>query len=70
MSWNYRVVKKDDQLAVHGVYYDDAGKIIGLDENPNYPFGEDLDELQYRLALMNESLKQAIIDFKTLKEIK
>ena len=70
MSWNYRVVRKDNQLEIHGVYYDESENIIGIDEDPNFPFGEDLEELENRLYLMTEALKREIIDFDTFTKIK
>ena len=70
MTWNYRVVKKDNQLTIHGVYYNEDGKLVSIDEAPNFPYGEDLDELKNRLNLMNESLNKSIVDFETLVEIK
>jgi hypothetical protein len=70
MKWNYRVVKKDNQFTIHGVYYDEKSNIVSLDNDPNYPFGEDLEELEDRLKLMQDSLKKAIIDFETPTEIK
>ena len=69
MSWNYRVVKKDGLLGIHGVYYDEKNNIRSADVDPNAPFGEDLEELRSRLELMIESLAEEIIDFETLKPV-
>ena len=33
MSWNYRVIKKEDYLEIHEVYYDKKGKPNGYTEN-------------------------------------
>ena len=63
MPWNYRVVKKDGQLAIHGVYYDADGRINGIDMDANAPFGEDLEDLRGRLELMIESLQKPIVDY-------
>ena len=55
MKWNYRVVKKDGYLGIHGVYYDENGNITGIDQDPNAPLGEELDELRTTLVHPNRS---------------
>ena len=64
MSWNYRVMKKDGCLGVHGVYYDEHGNIEGMDQDPNGPTGESLDHLKTTLELMLEALEKPILDYK------
>jgi hypothetical protein len=63
MSWNYRVVNKNASLGIHGVYYDESGKIIGMDQDPNYPSAEDCLELRTTLELMLEALSKPIVDY-------
>jgi hypothetical protein len=67
MTWNYRVIKKDGHLGIHGVYYDEAGKIESYDLEPNKPLGDDLDDLRNVLELMIESLDKEILDFDRLE---
>ena len=68
MKWNYRVVKKDGFLGIHGVYYDEDGNVINIDIDPNTYVTEDLDDLRNRLELMLESLDKEIIDFESIKK--
>lgn len=73
MSWNYRVVRFTgttkigdldfdyDHLAVHGVFYDENGKPVGMTKEPE------------RFTCDTEDGKQAIIDklelaIKTIRE--
>jgi hypothetical protein len=69
MIWNYRVVKKHDRVGIHGVYYDDAGGIRSIDENPSTLCDETFDGLRSRWQLMREALNQEIIDFETFQPI-
>jgi hypothetical protein len=67
MAWNYRVIRKDGQLGIHGVYYDESGEIKSYDIEPNAPLGDDLDDLRTRLELMLESLGKEVLDFDRLE---
>ena len=60
MHWNYRVLKKDDLFALHSVYYDDAGKILGWSESPDPVIDEDFDYLKTQLTLMLEALEKEV----------
>ena len=62
MNWNYRVVRKQGQLGIYGVYYDAQGAVQGMDAEPNIPMGEDLDELRTSLELMLASLERGIME--------
>lgn len=64
--WNYRVIKKDCYLGIHGVYYDDSGKICNWDIDPNALQGSDLKDLRNRLELMLEALDKEVLDFESL----
>lgn len=75
-GWNYRVVRtripergriKAVRIAIHEVYYDDAGEPNGYTENPSHPegateqeFNEDF--LHYRMAR-----RRPILDEKDFK---
>ena len=63
MGWNYRVIKKDGGCGVHGVYYDEHENITGIDQDPNAPTGESLDQLRTTLELMLEALEKPILDY-------
>jgi len=65
--WNYRVLKKDDLFALHSVYYDDDGKIVGWSQNPDPVIDEDFDYLRTQLALMLEALDEEVVDLDTIE---
>jgi hypothetical protein len=67
MTWNYRVIKKDGNLGIHGVYYDETGNIKSYDLEPNKPLGDDLDDLRNELELMLEALDKEVFDFDRLE---
>ena len=66
--WNYRVLKKDDLFAIHSVYYDDEGKIVGWSQNPDPVIDEDIDYLKTQLTLMIEATEKEIIDLDTIEK--
>ena len=66
--WNYRVLEKEGTLAIHGVYYDDNGKIQGWDQEPASPEAEDLDDLRASLESMLESLEKDIIKLDSISD--
>jgi hypothetical protein len=63
MTWNYRIMNKNGLLGVHGVYYDGDGNIQGMDQDPNAPQAETIDELRTVLELMLEALEKPILDY-------
>jgi hypothetical protein len=68
MSWNYRVIRKDGQLAVYPVYYDDRGNIRGSSEIPFSPEAGSLEELRTSLELMLDALEKEIIEYEGAPE--
>lgn len=66
--WNYRVLKKDELFAIHSVYYDDEGKIVGWSQNPDPVIDEDIDSLKAQLTLMIEATEKEVIDLDTIEK--
>lgn len=64
--WNYRVARKNDELAIYSIYYDDDGKIISYSLTPAIVTGDDLEEIETDLQLMMEATKKEIVDLKDL----
>jgi hypothetical protein len=64
--WNYRVLKKDNFFAIHSVYYDADGEIVGWSQHPDAVIDEDLDYLKTQLTLMLEATEKEIIDLDTI----
>jgi hypothetical protein len=60
-SWNYRVVQRDDEFAIHEVFYADDGAVEGMTSDPVFPRGDTLDDLReeiehYRAAFDKPTL--------------
>jgi hypothetical protein len=72
MTWNYRVVRIEeeeyDRYQLYEVYYDDDGKIEDMTEDSMHPYGESVEELQNDLEYMMEALKQPVLDMKELEK--
>ncbi|MBE7445484.1 MAG: hypothetical protein HS132_09645 [Planctomycetia bacterium] len=73
MTWNYRVIEDKEIFRIHEVYYNDAGDITAISEDPIVPEGETLEELKddleyYFAALKSPELKKEEIKFASLKE--
>jgi hypothetical protein len=64
MTWNYRVVIRQDpddpseQFGIHEVYYDSSGQIEAWTEEPCTPFGESLAELAADIEHMGQALSK------------
>jgi hypothetical protein len=68
MSWNYRVLKRDNLFAIYSVYYDDEGKIIACSENPEPAISEDFEYLKTQLNLMLEAIDKEVLEFEMIEE--
>ena len=62
MSWNYRIVMKENSYGIHETFYEN-GMPYGISEDPIAPWGEDFDELEASFELMKEALKKDILDY-------
>ncbi|MDK2125308.1 hypothetical protein [Parachitinimonas caeni] len=65
-TWNYRVVRKEEKLAIHEVYYDDNGEINAFTSLPIAPYGEDIEDLGYTLGFMKRALELPVLDYDEL----
>ena len=63
MSWNYRVLDRDGELAVYEVYYREDGSVKGHSLAPSFPRGEDLNDLKEELSLYSEALNKPILKY-------
>lgn len=63
MSWQYRVMRIDGQLAIHEVHYDgnDINRPKSYSEFPTYPRGESLDDLFQDFLLYKEALNMPVL---------
>jgi|GEM_PF-6935550 len=65
---NYRVLRENKLLAIHSVYNDGDGKIIGWSSNPEPAIAEDIESLRTQLTLMLEATKKEIIEPETIEK--
>ncbi|MCG7498843.1 hypothetical protein MHO82_18395 [Vibrio sp. Of7-15] len=63
MSWNYRVLENEGELAIYEVYYDDSGAVKGHSLTPTYPRAESFDGLKEELELYAEALIKPILKY-------
>lgn len=78
--WNYRVIRKEHKsnqknienyvsYGVYEVYYKD-GEPFSCSEEPNYVFGDSLEDLQEVLSMMMDALGRPVLDYETLKPVR
>lgn len=61
MTWNYRVIFNKDVFQIHEVYYNEAGEITAISQDPIAPVGETLEELQGDLEYYLHALKRPVL---------
>ena len=65
MTWNYRVVHRrcgdTDTFTIHEVFYNGAGEITAMTEDPVEPMGESLQELKDDVELMLTALNHPVV---------
>lgn len=62
-TWNYRVMKRGDKVAIYEVYYGDNGNVKGYTANSIAPQGNDMDDLENTLELMMRALKLPVLEY-------
>jgi hypothetical protein len=65
-TFNYRVVIRNGEYAVHEVYYDDSGTPEACTENPFSPVTPSLEDLRYELTLLGEALEQPALKYEDI----
>ncbi|WP_428086493.1 hypothetical protein [Candidatus Thioglobus sp.] len=63
MTWNYRIVSKDESFAIHEAFYDDDGKVETITQDPCSPSGETISELKEDLKYFEKSLSLPILNY-------
>ena len=61
--WNYRVMSRGGELAIHEVHYDDADNVVGWSESPSFPAGEFLEELAANLEQYADALSLPVLQY-------
>ncbi|MBA4186882.1 MAG: hypothetical protein C0467_02570 [Planctomycetaceae bacterium] len=65
--WNYRVMLKDGQLAVHEVFYDDEGRINNWSVEPVFPRGDEIEDLVSEFERYQRALTEPVLDYAALE---
>ena len=63
MSWNYRVVRRGQELAIHEVFYASERAIVGVTEEPVYPRAETLNDLAEELSRYRAALDAPVVSY-------
>ena len=80
--WNYRIVRKKHirqdpgtqeekesfSYGIHEAYYDKAGKVGAITENPVELSGETIEELRHSWVMMAEAFGQPLLDYDNIPE--
>lgn len=70
MTWNYRLTKQGDEIAIREVYYNDYNEVVSWTEDPVSLVGESFKELRKDLRRITECLKHPILDLDHFHERK
>lgn len=63
MTWNYRLVRKEQRYGIYEAYYDELGRVHSLSTEPICPTGDTVQELEAQLRLLTEALQKEVIEF-------
>ena len=63
MSWNYRVVSKDNFVQIHEVYYDKYGNKKMVSQEGISPAAETKEELEKELKKMKKAFDLPTLDY-------
>ena len=61
MTWNYRVISKNGELAIHEVFYHEDGSVSGYTDTPVYPRASSIQELSEELRRYAEALEREVL---------
>ena len=65
MTWEYRVMLRDDELAIYEVYYYEDGRVQGYSATPVFPAGETIEELRLNCELYVAALQKPVLKYET-----
>ena len=73
MSWNYRIVRRDDDgivsFGIHEAYFEEDGSCFAITEEPVKPYGETWDELYEDLSAMASAVGKPVLDYETRRPV-
>jgi hypothetical protein len=62
MSWNYRVIRTEDEFTIHEVFYRDGKTVAGWTETPVYPRAKSAEDLRQEVARYTEALNSPVLN--------
>ena len=65
--WNYRMMVKGGQVAVHEVFYSADGRIDGYTADPVFPHAADPEEWAEEFERYRRALSKPLLDFAALE---
>jgi len=63
MSWNYRVMSRNDELSIYEVYYREDGTVEGYSAVPTFPAAGTLEELRENCRQYMSALDKPVLRF-------
>jgi hypothetical protein len=63
MTWEYRIMNRDGELAIYEVYYYEDGRIRGYGATPTFPAAETLEELRANCDLYLAALDKPVLKY-------
>lgn len=63
MSWNYRMVRNENSVAIHEVYYGEDGEPHSCTMNPVSPLGKDVESLKKDFEMMEQAFDKPVLDY-------
>ncbi len=61
MTWNYRVVQRNEAVSIYSVYYDLQGHVKGVSKEPAKVIGYSIEGLAGTLQLMKECMIKPVL---------
>lgn len=61
MTWNYRILKLDNEFGIHEVFYDESNKPISFTVQKVSPRGETLDDFHSDFGRYEEALSKSVL---------
>ena len=63
MTWEYRVMEHNGELAIYEVHYDDDGRVRGYGEHPTYPAANTMEALRENCELYVAALDKPVLRY-------
>jgi len=68
VTWDYRIINTDGELAIHEVYYDKKGRVTAYTAQSIALYGTTLEDLIEDMSWQQEALFHPVLDEKKLSK--